>query len=242
MTLKTSFSNVFSSLLFAGLNGYNLDTAALAMDYRSVGYRECAAEVARYLVAVEGIDIQDPLRLRLLSHLQCYSAQREAATKARFQNSSWNTVATPHALHSQYNATSMGAMATGMISQHASQTDQLSMTSHSGLSSHSGLASVAYSESSRLGQHDSSHNHMPSSMTGMRSSAPQMSSVTSSTASQVSQSVLSGLPQVHTQFPVSLGMNSVPMLSPTTHYNGSSSSALSQAVKPYRPWGAELVY
>ena len=70
-------------LLFlpSGLNGYNIDPTSLAMDYRSVGFRECAAEVARYLVTVEGLDIQDPLRLRLMSHLQCYSAQREAASK-----------------------------------------------------------------------------------------------------------------------------------------------------------------
>lgn len=68
---------------FPGLNTYNYpDPQALAIDYRGVGFRECAAEVARYLVAVEGLDLQDPLRMRLLSHLQCFSAQREAAAKA----------------------------------------------------------------------------------------------------------------------------------------------------------------
>lgn len=51
------------------------------MDYHNIGFRECAAEVARYLVTVEGLDIQDPLRLRLMSHLQCFSAQRELAAK-----------------------------------------------------------------------------------------------------------------------------------------------------------------
>jgi len=62
--------------------GYNTDTASLAMDYRIVGFRECAAEVSRYLVSIEGMDLQDPLRLRLIGHLQCYSAQREASAKA----------------------------------------------------------------------------------------------------------------------------------------------------------------
>ena len=70
-------------LFVLGLNGYNIDPTSLAMDYRTVGFRECAAEVARYLVTVEGLDIQDPLRLRLMSHLQCYSSQREAASKVR---------------------------------------------------------------------------------------------------------------------------------------------------------------
>ncbi|KAF4523481.1 hypothetical protein B566_EDAN004550 [Ephemera danica] len=53
----------------------------VAMDYHGLGFRECAAEVARYLVTVEGMDVQDPLRLRLMSHLQCFAAQREIATK-----------------------------------------------------------------------------------------------------------------------------------------------------------------
>lgn len=51
------------------------------MDYHNIGFRECATEVARYLVTIEGMDIQDPLRLRLMSHLQCFAAQRELATK-----------------------------------------------------------------------------------------------------------------------------------------------------------------
>ncbi|GFN85417.1 hairy/enhancer-of-split related with yrpw motif protein 1 [Plakobranchus ocellatus] len=68
-----------------GINSYNFDPHAVAVDYRGVGFRECAAEVARYLVAVEGLDLQDPLRVRLLGHLQCYSAQREAAAKASLQ-------------------------------------------------------------------------------------------------------------------------------------------------------------
>jgi len=58
-----------------------VDTASLAMDYRLVGFRECAAEVSRYLVSIEGMDLQEPLRLRLISHLQCYSAQREASSQ-----------------------------------------------------------------------------------------------------------------------------------------------------------------
>ena len=50
------------------------------MDFRSVGFRECAAEVARYLVTIEGLDAQDPLRVRLLTHLQYYSSH--AATRS----------------------------------------------------------------------------------------------------------------------------------------------------------------
>jgi hypothetical protein len=40
-----------------------------------IGFRDCVLEVSRYLVQQEGLDLQDPLRLRLLSHLQCVSEQ-----------------------------------------------------------------------------------------------------------------------------------------------------------------------
>lgn len=52
------------------------------MDYHIIGFRECASEVARYLINTEGMDIQDPLRMRLISHLQCFVAQRELSAKS----------------------------------------------------------------------------------------------------------------------------------------------------------------
>jgi hairy and enhancer of split related with YRPW motif len=71
------------SLFFSpGLDTFAYDPQRYAMDYHSIGFRECASEVARYLVSCEGLDIQDPLRLRLMSHLQCFAAQRELASKS----------------------------------------------------------------------------------------------------------------------------------------------------------------
>ncbi|KAJ8275102.1 hypothetical protein COCON_G00097270 [Conger conger] len=55
------------------------DAHALAMDFMSVGFRECLTEVARYLSSVEGLDSSDPLRVRLVSHLSTCASQREAA-------------------------------------------------------------------------------------------------------------------------------------------------------------------
>ncbi|KAI1886226.1 hypothetical protein AGOR_G00211810 [Albula goreensis] len=57
--------------------GY-FDAHAVAMDYRSLGFRECLAETARYLSFMEGLDSADPLRIRLVSHLNSYACQREA--------------------------------------------------------------------------------------------------------------------------------------------------------------------
>lgn len=68
-------------IFFCFCSGY-FDAHALAMDYRSLGFRECLAEVARYLSIIEGLDASDPLRVRLVSHLNNYASQREAASGA----------------------------------------------------------------------------------------------------------------------------------------------------------------
>nr|XP_023831847.1 hairy/enhancer-of-split related with YRPW motif protein 1-like [Salvelinus alpinus] len=60
-----------------GMSGY-FDAIALASDYRGLGFRECLAETARYLSIMEGLDSTDPLRIRLVSHLNSYASQREA--------------------------------------------------------------------------------------------------------------------------------------------------------------------
>jgi YRPW motif-containing protein len=52
------------------------------LDYRVMGFRECAGEVGRYLGSVEGIDAKDPLRCRVLAHLENFLAQRELAINA----------------------------------------------------------------------------------------------------------------------------------------------------------------
>ncbi|XP_013107438.2 hairy/enhancer-of-split related with YRPW motif protein [Stomoxys calcitrans] len=64
-----------------GTDALGYDPQRFAMDYHIIGFRECAAEVARYLVTIEGMDIQDPLRLRLMSHLQYFVQQRELSVK-----------------------------------------------------------------------------------------------------------------------------------------------------------------
>lgn len=40
-----------------------------------MGFRECIFDISDYLVNVEGQDYQDPFRLRLLSHLKCFSPE-----------------------------------------------------------------------------------------------------------------------------------------------------------------------
>lgn len=59
-----------------------LDARALAVDYRSIGFRECLTEVVRYLGVLEGQSTADPIRLRLLSHLNNYVAEMEPSPAA----------------------------------------------------------------------------------------------------------------------------------------------------------------
>ncbi|KFQ71957.1 Hairy/enhancer-of-split related with YRPW motif-like, partial [Phaethon lepturus] len=54
----------------------------LAVDYRSIGFRECLTEVVRYLGILEGQNAADPIRLRLLSHLNNYVAEMEPSPVA----------------------------------------------------------------------------------------------------------------------------------------------------------------
>uniref|UniRef100_A0A3B3ZPK3 Hairy/enhancer-of-split related with YRPW motif-like protein n=1 Tax=Periophthalmus magnuspinnatus TaxID=409849 RepID=A0A3B3ZPK3_9GOBI len=50
-----------------GGKGY-FDARALAVDYRTLGFRECVGEVVRYLSSLEG-ESADPIAARLVSHL-----------------------------------------------------------------------------------------------------------------------------------------------------------------------------
>lgn len=79
----------------------SFDPQRYAMDYHVIGFQECVSEVARYLIAHEGMDIQNPLRMRLLSHLRCFAAQRELSIKSATAstpvaaNQSWTPTPTP---------------------------------------------------------------------------------------------------------------------------------------------------
>ena len=211
------------------------------MDYRTVGFRECLAEVARYLMTVEGMDLQDPLRLRLLSHLQCFATQRLPTAKPSFQNSAWNSLntmpshPTMNSLNAnQYGGNSMSTMSAMLPSQHSSQSDQLAMSSHD---SHSVVPSVTFSDS-RIGQSENSlHNSMRIPTAPSMGSHSHMSSMTSNTGQS---SILNQ--QIHSQFPM-LNMNSMMSPNNSQSYN-SSAGNLNQlgSVKPYRPWGSEIAY
>nr|CDF52135.1 transcription factor [Euperipatoides kanangrensis] len=228
-----------------GLDALAFDPHKFAMDYHSVGFRECASEVARYLVTVEGMDIQDPLRLRLMGHLQCYSAQREVQTKAAaavaHNSTSWSlNPMTSHHGHTQYNnsTTTMN-----MLTQHNPQHNNPDQMSH-----HGSLPALPCSEA-RIGQpvpsdsiasmpsHGPSHGRLPTTA-GI---APVMPAATTSGA-QISPSIVPSIPHhMHaSQYPLSLNTYTFPNLSPNGNSPTSTSSVLNAhaaAVKPLSTMG-----
>ncbi|KFD52482.1 hypothetical protein M513_06679 [Trichuris suis] len=92
-------------LRFLGTSGNDNvtnDLQRLTTDYLLAGYRECVGEVAKYLYSVEGLDQQNPLRNRLISHLQYYGTQWAASAchlrinaAAPYQTPPWSSNATP---------------------------------------------------------------------------------------------------------------------------------------------------
>ncbi|XP_054749825.1 hairy/enhancer-of-split related with YRPW motif protein 1-like isoform X1 [Lytechinus pictus] len=220
---------------------------AYAMDYRVLGFRECASEVARYLVTVEGMDIQDPLRLRLMSHLQCYVAQREFQTRQHYTVSGHSqfpahthsqTPALPPPPHSgpQHNAGGGG----GATSEHhpASLPPAVTSVSENSRQMLPMITSTSHAESQLQ---TSCHGRlpMPAPPTGVVSSAP----IGNSQSSQLSTQIAPSLP-IHSQY--SVPYNSLPVLSPNGYTGSPTSTSLNSHTalvsKPYRPWGTEMAY
>lgn len=196
----------------AGGKGY-FDAHALAMDYRSLGFRECLAEVARYLSIIEGLDASDPLRVRLVSHLNHYASQREAASggHAGLGHLPWGSAFghPPHGAHPLLLPPQNGH---GNGGSAASPTDP----------HHQGRLAAAHPEAPAL-------RAPPGGGLG-----PVLPVVTS--ASKLSPPLLSSVASL-SAFPFSFG--SFHLLSP----NALSPSAPTQAAnlgKPYRPWGTEI--
>jgi len=71
-------------LIFTGfpdpMSAYSNTKAFL--DYRLMGFKECVGEASRFMATMEGLDCNDPVRTRLLAHLETYLAQRELAINA----------------------------------------------------------------------------------------------------------------------------------------------------------------
>lgn len=195
-----------------GVDAFTFDPHKFAMDYHSMGFRECASEVARYLVAIEGIDLQDPLRLRLMSHLQCYSTQRELAAKS----SCWSP-ASPAAPHYPTSGSPQPSPATAVVEQYASG-----------------------NEPPRL-ETKGFRQHLPAATrtTHVPLTHPSASAMLPTAATQ---HVQGGNQYFHGVAAAHFSPMTPPTSSTTYGSDLSPLSSGSGGVKPYRPWGSEIAY
>ncbi|KAF5281129.1 hypothetical protein FQR65_LT02995 [Abscondita terminalis] len=196
-----------------GLDALPYDPHKYAMDYHGMGFRECVAEVIRYLERIEGLDMQNPLRLRLTSHLQCCAAQRELATKQATGSAPWS-----------YPATTQPYPPLPPSSNHAP------------------ISNLGIHQQSTSGLHHQNVHHELTPFDISSQSAPpssdpsaRLAAVTTVLPLTTSTSTL-GYP-THQYTPNSF---SVPTTSHHQNYNQNNVS--SQGMKPYRPWGAEVAY
>ncbi|XP_068565242.1 hairy/enhancer-of-split related with YRPW motif protein 2 [Cebidichthys violaceus] len=236
-----------------GGKGY-FDAHALALDFLSLGFRECVTEVSRYLSAVEGLDSGDPLRSRLLSHLASCSSQRDAAALAVTSNlplhyhhhqhhHQQQPHPLPHPFHPHHWAAAAVATAAAFRPLPAAAASYglsaLSVSPDSG----EGGAPQRPVELSQRSQADSTSS--PSS------SSSSLSLVLPCAPTPLSASLLSlsaSFPlTLHGGFPIlppssftSTAATTSPPISSSSSSSSSSSQTPHSSSRPYRPWGTEV--
>lgn len=222
----------FFNYLLVPSSGY-FEAHALAMDYRGLGFRECLAETARYLSIIEGLDSADPLRIRLVSHLNNYASQREA--HSGLNHLAWGSAfGSPpgHLTHPLLLQHQQGAPL-APLPRSATSSPQTPLSTSSSSSSSS-------SSTETLGQGRRSGSATPHSEQGPIRISPSTATSTtvlhpalvSSSASKLSPPLLSSL----SAFP--FPFSAFPILSPSTAI--SPAAPTSSVGKPYRPWGMEI--
>ena len=187
------------------------------------------------MVAVEGLDLQDPLRLRVMSHLQCYSAQRELSLKSNVSASGWN----PSAFTTPMYPSLPSTQSTGMSSLSSLSSDSVPLHGTAAVSS----------------QYTPNGSHFHQSLIDSSISGSQMMGHSSTYKTSTS------MPSTSSSMPIGYQTSSsssmTPMSSTNAHnlYNPYLSSAYMSASagngsglmsqhnsKHYRPWGAELAF
>lgn len=247
-------------------SGY-FDAHALALDFLSLGFRECVTEVSYYLSSVEGLDPGDPLRARLLSHLASCASHRDTAAAVTSSVTSPMTGPPPHHhrphlpssplnhFHPHHWATA-AAIATATtfhplpfgLTGLPGSLEGSAVIGGGGAAAPQRLGEV--SQHLLLSASPSSSHHTADSSTSPISShsfhrAPSSAPATLSSASLLSLSAqllplgafVGGYPAL---LPHASLTPSSSAASPPISSSSSSSTPQSSSGKPYRPWGTEV--
>ncbi|XP_006003332.1 hairy/enhancer-of-split related with YRPW motif protein 2 [Latimeria chalumnae] len=230
-----------------GGKGY-FDAHALAMDFMSIGYRECLTEVARYLSSVEGLDTSDPLRVRLVSHLSTYASQREAAVMTSMAHHH-------HPLHPHHWTAAFHHLPTALLQQTGLPSSETTLSRLSAMSevpsTHSSAlltATFAHTDSAlRVPSAGSVAPCVPPLSTSLLSlSATVHAAAAAATAAAQSfpLSFAGAFPMLPPCAAASVAASAAAAISPTLSVPAASSpqqhSSGGANGKPYRPWGTEV--
>uniref|UniRef100_H3AB49 Hes related family bHLH transcription factor with YRPW motif 2 n=1 Tax=Latimeria chalumnae TaxID=7897 RepID=H3AB49_LATCH len=203
-----------------GGKGY-FDAHALAMDFMSIGYRECLTEVARYLSSVEGLDTSDPLRVRLVSHLSTYASQREAAVMTSMAHHH-------HPLHPHHWTAAFHHLPTALLQQTGLPSSETTLSRLSAMHS-SALLTATFA-------HTDSALRVPSAGSVAPCVPPLSTSLLSLSATV--HAAAAAATAAAQSFPLSFA-GAFPMLPPSASSPQQHSSGGANG-KPYRPWGTEV--
>lgn len=219
--------------------GFPYDHQRYVLDYHLSGFRECISEIARYLAAIEGMDLQDPLRLRIMSHLQCFLTQKELAARANttgFQT--YPTAPPPFPIYHQQNyshphhqgQTFMHQVSTHTSEHPVTQADSTTASPHAPPTYTTRSVSAASVAATASLQLHSTQQHMPNTNYSVSESThvDQNQGTTYLDLTHSNGRALQPYPMV----PFSAGSD---VYSTNANFNNNSS-------KPYRPWGAEMAY
>ncbi|XP_060094861.1 hairy/enhancer-of-split related with YRPW motif protein 2 isoform X1 [Heteronotia binoei] len=224
-----------------GGKGY-FDAHALAMDFISIGFRECLTEVARYLSSVEGLDTSDPLRVRLVSHLSSCASQREAAAMTS------SMAHHHHPAHPHYWAAAFHHLPTALLQQnglHSSDISPCRLSTASEVPPHGSAlltATFAHADSTlRVPSAGSIAPCIPPLSTSLLSLSATVHAAAAAAAQSFPLSFTGAFPMLPPS--AAAAVAAAAAVSPPLSASAASSSQQASSngnSKPYRPWGTEV--
>ncbi|KAM4692787.1 hairy/enhancer-of-split related with YRPW motif protein 2 isoform 2-T2 [Discoglossus pictus] len=215
--------------------GY-FDAHALAMDFMSIGFRECLTEVARYLSSVEGLDTSDPLRVRLVSHLSTCASQREAVamTSSMAQHQ--------HSLHPHHWAAAFHHIPTALLQQNGLSSDRLSTEMPPQHGSALLTATFAHADAAlRVPSAGSVAPGIPPLSTSLLSLSATVHAAAAAAAQSFPLNFAGAFPVFPPGAAAAMAASAASAIaSPLSTSSSPRQAGGSANSKPYRPWGTEV--
>ncbi|XP_063773345.1 hairy/enhancer-of-split related with YRPW motif protein 2 isoform X3 [Pseudophryne corroboree] len=224
-----------------GGKGY-FDAHALAMDFMSIGFRECLTEVARYLGSVEGLDTSDPLRVRLVSHLSTYASQREAIAMTSSMTHH------QHSLHPHHWAAAFHQLPAALLQQTGlSSVDNLPcrLSTNTELPPRHGsallTATFAHADAAlRVPSVGSVASGVPPLSTSLLSLSATVHAAAAAAAHSFPLSFAGAFPILPHGAAAAMAASATAITSPLSATSSPRQTNSSTNSKPYRPWGTEV--